>query len=114
MKKKFIQFVVLMVPLLGPLALNQAYAQQAQRTGEITKIDSENKSFVVRTSRGETNILTTENTVFKKGEEEIGFNDLKVGDDLRILGVRKGANVKAREVTLQTQQPPPDDMMDGM
>jgi hypothetical protein len=114
MKRNFIQLVILMAPLVATLALNQAYAQQAQRTGEITKIDSENKSFVVRTSRGETSILTTENTVFKKGEEEIGFNDLIIGDDLRVLGVRKGADVEAQEVTVQTRVEPPADTMDMM
>ena len=82
MKKQTILFLALMVPLLGTFISNQAYGQRAQRTGEITKIDAENKSFTVRTARGQTNILTTENTVFKKGDEEIGFEDLTVGASL--------------------------------
>ena len=113
MKQKTIRLVLLVAPLLGTLMLDQAYAQPAQRTGEITRIDAENQSFVLRTARGETNILTTEDTVFKTGDEEIRFEDLKVGDPLQVIGVRKeGANVEAREVTLASEEElPSDDMM---
>ena len=52
-----------------------------------------------RTDRGETNILTTDATVYKKGEQEIGFNDLMVGDSLVVMGVRKGSDVEAQEIT---------------
>ncbi len=103
MKKRTIHLVLLLVPLLGVLMLNQAYGQRAQRTGEITRIDSENQSFVVKTARGETNILTTESTVFKRGDEEIRFEDLKVGDPLQVIGVRKGVNVEAQEVTMGSE-----------
>jgi hypothetical protein len=113
MKKRTIPLVLLLVPLLGTLILDQAYGQRAQRTGKITQIDSENQSFVVKTSRGETNILTTESTVFKKGDEQIRFEDLKLGDPLRVIGVRtEGANVEAREVTIQSEEKAPStDMM---
>jgi len=112
MKKQSILFLALMVPLLGTLIFSQAYAQRAQRTGEITKIDAENKSFMVRTARGQTNILTTENTVFKKGDEEIGFEDLTVGASLLVIGVRKGADVEAQQVTVQAEKAEPSgDMM---
>ena len=103
MKKKTIHLVLLLVPLLGVLMLNQAYGQRAQRTGEITRIDSEKQSFVVKTARGETNILTTESTVFKRGDKEIRFEDLKVGDPLQVIGIRKGANVEARDVTMRSE-----------
>ncbi len=112
MKKETIPLVLLLVPLLGTLMLDQAYSQRAQRTGEITQIDSESLSFVVRTARGETNILTTESTVFKKGDEEIRFEDLKVGDPLQVIGVRKeGANVEAREVTIRSEEEEPSGNM---
>ncbi len=112
MRKKTIPLVLLMVPLLGTLLLDQAYGQPAQRTGEITQIDSKNQSFVVKTARGETNILTTESTVFKKGDEEIRFADLKVGDPLQVIGVRKeGANVEAQEVTIRSEEEEPSGNM---
>ena len=112
MKKKTIPLVLLVAPLLGTLMLDHAYGQQAQRTGEITQIDAENQSFVLRTARGETNILTTESTVFKKGDEEITFEDLKVGDPLQVIGVRKeGAKVEAREVTLRSEEEEPSGNM---
>ena len=113
MKKRNIPLVLLLVPLLRTLTLVQAYGQQAQRTGKITQIDSENQSFVVKTSRGETTIQTTESTVFKKGNEQIRFEDLKLGDPLRVIGVRtEGANVEAREVTIQAEEKAPStDMM---
>ena len=113
MKKRTIPLVLLLVPLLGTLTLVQAYGQRAQRTGTITQIDTENQSFVVKTSRGETNIQTTESTVFKKGNEQIRFEDLKLGDPLRVIGVRtEGANVEAREVTIQAEEKAPStDMM---
>ena len=68
---------------------------------------------MVKTSRGETNVLTTEDTVFKKGAEQIRFEDLKLGDPLRVIGVRKeGANVEAQEVTVQAEEKAPStDMM---
>ena len=103
MRVKTNYLILLLVPLLGILMLDQAYGQQAQRTGEITRIDSENQSFLVKTARGETNILTTESTVFKRGNEEIRFQDLKVGDPLQVIGVRKGANVEAQEVTMRSE-----------
>jgi len=103
MKKRTIHLVLLLVPLLGTLMPDQAYGQRAQRTGEITRIDSEKQSFVMKTARGETNILTTESTVFKRGDEEIRFEDLKVGDPLQVIGVRKGANVEARDVTMRSE-----------
>ncbi len=111
MKKQTIHLVLLSVPLLGTLLPDQAYGQRAQRTGEITRIDSENQSFVVKTARGETNILTTESTVFKKGDEEIRFEDLKVGDPLQVIGLRKGANVEAQEVTIRSEAEKPSDNM---
>ena len=111
MKKQTVQLVLLLVPLLGVLVLDQAYGQRAQRTGEITRIDSENQSFLVKTSRGETNILTTESTVFKRGNEEIRFEDLKVGDPLQVIGVRKGANVEAQEVTIGSETEKPSENM---
>ncbi len=107
MKKQSILILSLMVPLLGTLMFNQAYGQRAQRTGEITKIDAENKSFVVKTARGETNILTTENTVFKKEDEELSFEDLTVGASLLVIGVRRGANVEAQQVTVQAEEVEP-------
>ncbi len=103
MKTRTIHPVLFLVPLLGTLMLDQAFGQRAQRTGEITRIDSENQSFVVKTARGETNILTTESTVFKRGDEEIRFENLKVGDPLQVVGVRKGANVEAQEVTMRIE-----------
>ncbi len=107
MKKQSILFLFLMVPLLGTLLVNQAHAQSAQRTGEVIIIDAEKKSFVVRTARGETNILTTENTVFKKGDEELGFEDLTVGTSLLVIGVRSGADVEAQTVTVQAEEAAP-------
>ena len=107
MKKRSILFLSLMVPLLGTLLFNQAYGQRAQRTGEIIIIDAEKKSFVVRTARGRTNILTTENTVFKKGDEEIGFEDLTVGASLLVIGVRSDADVEAQTVTVQAEEAAP-------
>ena len=112
MKKRSILFLSLMVPLLGTLLFNQAHAQRAQRTGEVIIIDAEKKSFVVRTARGRTNILTTVNTVFKNGDEEIGFEDLTVGTSLLVIGVRSGADVEAQTVTLQAEEAAPSG--DGM
>jgi hypothetical protein len=112
MKERTTYLVLLLVPLLGILMLDQAYGQQAQRTGEITRIDSENQSFLVKTARGETNILTTESTVFKRGNEEIRFEDLKVGDPLQVTGVRKeGRNVEAQEVTIRSEEEEPSGNM---
>ena len=104
MKKGTIPLSILITLMLASLVITQAYGQRAQRTGEITKIDAKNKSFVVRTARGETNILTTQDTVFKKGDQDISFEDLKVGDRLRVIGVRKGDNVEAGEVTMHSEQ----------
>ncbi len=112
MKKRSILFLALIVPLLGTLLFNQAHAQRAQRTGEIIIIDAEKKSFVVRTARGRTNIFTTESTVFKKGDEELTFEDLTVGTSLLVIGVRKGTDVEAQTVTLEEEEAPPSS--DGM
>jgi hypothetical protein len=76
-------------------------AQDAVRTGEITKIDAESKSFTVKTARGETEILTTAQTVIKDGDKTLKFEDLKVGDSVKVSGVRKDAQVEAKEVVKQ-------------
>lgn len=105
MKKRSVQIAFLVASLLWLGAyLAQAYAQAARRTGEITKIDSERKSFVVKTARGEWNILTTDKTVFKEGDKEIKFEDLKVGDSVRVTGERKGNDVEASEVIREAKK----------
>ena len=102
---------ILMIAFLTFATVSQVYAQSAQRTGEVTQIDANSKSFVVKTDRGETNILTTDATVYKKGEQEIGFNDLMVGDSLVVMGVRKGSDVEAQEITVEEMQADDMDMM---
>jgi ABC-type enterochelin transport system substrate-binding protein len=84
------------------LTLTVISAQQARRTGEITAIDAVNHSFVVKTARGETQIRTTEETVYLRGEEKLNFEDLKVGDSLQVTGTREPDHVVAIEVTVQT------------
>ncbi|MBI4456641.1 MAG: hypothetical protein HY644_12175 [Acidobacteria bacterium] len=96
-KKSSIHVVCLIVLFIGAF-LAQAYAQQAQRTGEITKIDTAKKSFMLKTSRGEANILTTVATVFKEGDKKIKLGSLKVGDNVKVTGERKGNDVQAKEV----------------
>ena len=88
--------------LVATCTLIDISAQRAQRTGEITEIDVESQSFIVRTARGETQIRTTEETVYLRGEEKITFEDLKVGDRLQIVGTREPDHVVAAEVTLRS------------
>jgi hypothetical protein len=78
-----------------------AMAQDAVRTGEITKITAASKSLTVKTARGETEILTTDQTVVKDGDKTITFDDLKVGDSVKVTGVRKDAQVEAKEILKQ-------------
>ncbi len=91
--------VLIVVPIV---TLSYSWAQRAQRTGEITQIDADNRSFVVKTARGETRIRTTEETVYLRGEEQFTFEDLKVGDSLQVIGTREPDHVVAQEVTLKT------------
>ncbi len=91
--------VLIVVPIV---TLSDSWAQRAQRTGEITQIDADNRSFVVKTARGETRIRTTEETVYLRGEEQFTFEDLKVGDSLQVIGTREPDHVVAQEVTLKT------------
>ena len=86
--------------LLSFLALfsGQLAAQGARRNGEVTKIDAGAKSFMLKTARGETNVVTTEATVIKEGEKTLKFADLKVGDHVSVAGERKGNDVEAKEV----------------
>ncbi len=75
-----------------------AHAQAAVRTGEITKISADTKSFTVKTARGETNITTTDKTMIMEGEKMLKFADLKVGDSVKVTGVRKDADVEAERI----------------
>lgn len=84
--------------VLALLSVGTASAQDAIRTGEITKLDAAAKSFVVKTARGETQIVTTDATVVKDGDKTIAFADLKVGDHVKITGIRKDAAVEAKEI----------------
>jgi hypothetical protein len=79
-------------------------AQSAIRNGEILKIDITARSFVIKTARGETKVVTTEKTVVKDGEKTVTFEDLKVGDSVRVIGVRKDEDVEASEVLKQPKQ----------
>ena len=88
----------LTLTLLVTLVLAPLYAQEAKRTGEITKIDAAAKSFMVKTARGESNVMTTDATVYKEGDKMIKMADLKVGDHVTVTGERKGNDVEAKEV----------------
>jgi ABC-type enterochelin transport system substrate-binding protein len=75
-----------------------ALAQDATRTGDIAKITAESKSFTIKTARGETTVVTTDATVIKEGDKTLKFADLKVGDTIKVTGVRKDADVEAKEI----------------
>ena len=97
--------LILLALLVPMLTLTDISAQRAQRTGEITQIDAEDRSFVVKTARGETRIRTTEETVYLRGEEPLSFEDLRVGDSLQVIGTREPDHVVAAEVRLQQLTP---------
>jgi hypothetical protein len=78
-----------------------AAAQDAVRNGDIIRIDAKTTSFTVKTARGETNIVTNEKTVIKDGDKDIKFADLKVGDTVKVTGIRTAESVEAREVLRQ-------------
>lgn len=88
----------LTLTLLVTLVLAPLYAQDAKRTGEITKIDAAAKSFMVKTARGESNVTTTATTVYQDGDKTIKMADLKVGDHVVVSGERKGSDLEAKEV----------------
>lgn len=90
--------IVLLSVLVLTLSVPPVSAQDAVRTGEIVKLDAAAKSFVVKTARGETQIETTATTVVKDGDKTITFADLKVGDHVKITGIRKASSVEAKEV----------------
>ena len=100
MNQRSICLVCLTLVLIVTFTGIEISAQRAQRTGDITSIDSEKLSFVVKTARGETSIHTTEETVYMKGDNKIAFNDLKVGDHLQVIGTRAADYVLAKEVTI--------------
>ena len=97
MRRSFPAILCLSALVLGAL-IGQGLSQAAQRTGEITKLDAAAKSFMIKTARRETNILTTDQTVLKDGDKPIKFADLKVGDHVKIQGERKGSDVEAKEI----------------
>jgi hypothetical protein len=97
MRKRLLALTFLTVLCFAAVAT----AQDAVRTGEITKITAESKAFTVKTARGETEIVTTDQTVIKDGDKTLKFEDLKVGDSVKITGVRKEAQVEAKEILKQ-------------
>ena len=94
----FMGFLPIM--LLAVFAV-QGLGQPAKRSGEITKLDAAAKSFMVKTSRGETSVLTTDGTVIKDKDKTLKFADLKVGDHVSIDGERKGNDVEAKEIVVE-------------
>src|SRR5262245_39527599 len=90
--------LVVAVALIVGAVPAPARAQDAVRTGEIVKIAADAKSLVVKTARGETNVLITAETVVKEGEKTLKVADLKVGDAIKVTGVRKEADVEAKEI----------------
>jgi len=102
MNQRSISLIGLAFVLVATCALTDVVAQRAQRTGEITQIDAPNGSFVVKTARGETQIRTSEETIYMRGDDKISFDDLKVGDSLKVVGTRQPDHVLAGEVTVQT------------
>ena len=95
--RKYVGLAVAVAVLVMTFA-TLVHAQSAVRTGEITKITATDKSFTVKTARGETNIVTTDTTVYKEGDKTLKFSDLKVGDNVKVTGVRKDADGQAEEV----------------
>lgn len=77
MRKSLPATIVLFVLLMAACS-PAALAQDAVRNGEIVKIDAAAKSFIVKTARGQTNIVTTGETVIKDGDKPLTFEDLKV------------------------------------
>ena len=102
MYQRSISLFCLTLVLGATFTVIEISAQRAQRTGKVTQIDAENRSFMVRTARGETQIRTTQKTVYMRGDEKITFEDLKVGDSLQVIGTRKPDHVVANKATLRT------------
>ena len=100
MKRSSVFIGCLSIMLLAVLAV-QGLGQAAKRSGEITKLDAAAKSFMVKTSRGETSVLTTDATVIKDKDKTLKFADLKIGDHVSIDGERKGNDVEAKEVLIE-------------
>ena len=98
--RKHLPIIVTVLCLVAVFSI-QALAQEAVRTGEISQIAADTKSFTVKTARGETNIVTTDSTVIKDGDKTLAFADLKVGDSVKVTGVRKGSDVEAKEIAKQ-------------
>jgi ABC-type enterochelin transport system substrate-binding protein len=101
--RKCVNLVTAITILLITLVSVQALAQEAVRTGEITAIAADTKSFTVKTARGETNIVTTDSTVITEGDKTLTFADLKVGDSVKVTGTRSGSDVEAGEVARQAK-----------
>ena len=100
MNQKSTSVLFLVFALMATFLIRDVPAQRAQRTGEIIQIDAENRSFVVKTARGETQIRTSEETVYLRGDAKLTFEDLKVGDSLQVIGTREPDHVVAGEVNL--------------
>ena len=96
-----VTFITVLTVFIVALGTAHALAQEAVRNGEITAIAADTQSFTVKTARGETNVVTTDGTVYKEGDKALAFADLAVGDQVKVTGVRKGADVEATEVLRQ-------------
>ncbi len=96
--RKYVGMALAVAVLLVSFAA-LAQAQSAVRTGEITTIAADTKSITVKTARGETNVTTTDKTMIMEGDKHLKFADLKVGDNVKVSGVRKDADVEAEEIT---------------
>ncbi|MBI4445699.1 MAG: hypothetical protein HY645_07285 [Acidobacteria bacterium] len=93
-----------LVFILAGMLLVQLPAQSAVRTGEITSIDVAAKTFVVKTSRGDTTVQVADHTVIKEGEKTLQLSDLKVGDQVKVTGERTEKGVDAHEVLKQAKE----------
>jgi hypothetical protein len=86
-------------------------ARQIEATGQIVSIDSERDSLQLRTADGVRTVELFDETQMRRSTgEPAAVRDLRVGDEVRLLGVERSGRLVAERVTLMPPAAPPVDL----
>ena len=100
MRKQFVLGLTLLLVLAAAaFAADKASPKQYHRThGDIASIDATAQTFTVKHGNDTSTFKTDKATKYRGAGKEITFNDLQVGDDVRVSYTEEGTDKTAARV----------------
>jgi hypothetical protein len=102
MRKSVVLSLTLLLVLLGAVSVmakpHGATSKYHRMHGDIDSVDTAAQSFTVKHGNDTSTFKTDSSTKYRGAGKEIGFADLKVGDDVRVSFTENGSDKMAARV----------------